>query len=109
VAPRFTLPSSGKRSVRFKVDCRADCRVTARLVVTRSVARRLGLGRSRTAGKVTRSVKAGTRTLTLKLNSKAARALRTRKVRSFRGTLRVSAAYAGVAAESRSRKLTIRR
>jgi hypothetical protein len=30
-------------------------------------------------------------------------------VRSFRGTLRVSAAYAGVAAESRSRKLTIRR
>ncbi len=107
--PSFTLPKSAKRSgVRFKVNCRADCRVTARLVVARSVARRLGLGRSRVAGRLTRNVKGGTRTLTLKLNSKASRALR-RKVRSFRGTLRVSAAYAGVPAVSRSRAVTVKR
>ena len=100
--PSFTLPSSGKRSVRFKVRCAADCRVTAKLVVSARVARRLGLGRSRTAGTLTRTVKGGTTTLTLKLSSKVRR-------RDFRGTLRVSAAYARTAAVSRSRSVAIKR
>ena len=100
--PTFSLPSSGKRSVRFKVTCAADCRVTAKLVVSAAVAKRLGLGRSRTAGTLTRSVKRGTTTLTLKLSSKVRR-------RAFRGTLRVSAAYARTAAVRRSRSLAIKR
>ncbi|HEX6023317.1 MAG TPA: hypothetical protein VFZ00_15075, partial [Solirubrobacter sp.] len=109
--PSLTLPKSAKRSgVRFKVNCRADCRVTAQLVVAKSVAKRLGLGRSRVAGTLTRSVKAGrATTLTLKLKSKAAKALRTNKVRSFRGTLRVGAAYAGASTVSRSRVITVKR
>jgi hypothetical protein len=65
------------------------------------VAKRLGLGRSRTVATLTRRVKAGTTTLTLKLSSKVRR-------RAFRGTLRVTAAYAGTAVR-RSRSVTIKR
>ena len=100
--PTFSLPSSGKRSVRFKLTCAADCRVTAKLVVSAAVAKRLGLGRSRTVGTLTRSVKRGTTTLTLKLSSKVRR-------RAFRATLRVSAAYPRTAAVQRSRSLAIKR
>ncbi len=100
--PMFSLPASGKRSVRFKVTCAADCRVTAKLVVSAAVAKRLGLGRSRTAGTLTRSIKRGSVTLTLRLNSKVRR-------RAFRATLRVSAAYPRTAAVRRSRSLAIRR
>jgi hypothetical protein len=54
-------------------------------------------------------VKAGRRTITLSLNSKARRALRLRKLRSFRGTLHVSVAYADTPAFKAARSLTIRR
>jgi hypothetical protein len=75
--------------------------------VSRSTARRLGLGRSRVAGTLTRNARGGRTTFTLKLNSKARRAMR--KLRSFRATLRVSAAYSGVTPAARSRTVTIRR
>jgi hypothetical protein len=105
--PSLTLPSSGRRSARFSVDCRAACRVIARLEVNASTARRLGLGRSRVAGTLTRNASTGRTTLTLKLNSKATRAMR--KLRSFRATLRVSVAYSGAAPVAQSRSVTVRR
>ena len=105
--PTLTLPSSGRRAARFSVLCSAACRVSARLEVSASTARRLGLGRSRVAGTVTRNAQTGRTTFTLKLNSKAARAMR--KLRSFRATLRVSAAYSGTAPVAGSRTVTIRR
>ena len=108
-APSFTLPASGKRTVRFKVRCFAACRVTAKLTVDRPTARKLGLGRKLTAASLTRSAKAGTTTLTLKLSSKAAKALKQRKVRTFRARLKVTAAYPGVKPVSRSRQLTVKR
>jgi hypothetical protein len=66
--PSFSLPASGRTTVKFKVTCAADCRVTAKLTVDRPTAKRLGLGRVLTAGSLTATVKAGKkRTLTLKL------------------------------------------
>ena len=105
---RFTLPGSGKRSARFKVTCRADCRVTARLVVAavgRAPARARPLAHRRHAHA---HRQAGQRNphpqVELEGGARAAS-----KLRSFRGTLRVSAAYAGTAPVSKSRLLTIKR
>ena len=102
-APSFTLPASGKRTVRFKVRCAVACRVSARLTVDRPTARRLGLGRKLTVVSLSRRAKAGTTTYTLRLPSKA------RKLRSFRARLKVTATYAGAKAVSRSRQLTVER
>jgi hypothetical protein len=104
-APRgaaFTLPASGRRTVRFKVRCAVACRVKATLKVDRATARRLGLGRKLSLVTFSRSAKAGTTTFTLRLPSKA------RRVRSFRARLAVSATYPGAKAVSRSRQLTIK-
>ena len=108
-APSFVLPASGKRTARLKVSCAAPCRLTAALTVDRATARRLGLGRKLTAATLTRNLKAGTTTITLKLSSAAARALQQGKPRSFRARLKVSANYAGAKPVSRSRQLTITR
>jgi hypothetical protein len=99
---RLSLLSSPK----FKVTCAADCRVT----VDRPTAKRLGLGRVLTAGSLTATVKAGRKTLTLKLKSKARRALlRGSKKARYRARLKVTAAYAGQAPVSRSRQLALKR
>ena len=96
--PSFSLPASGKTTVKFKVTCAADCRVTAKLTVDRPTAKRLGLGRVLTAGSLTASVKAGKKTLTLKLKSKARRALlKGSKKARYRARLKVTAAYAATA------------
>jgi hypothetical protein len=103
-APSFTLPASAKRRVRFKVRCAVACRVTARLTVDRPTARRLKLGRKKlTVVSLNRRVKAGTTTLTMRLPSKS------RRLRSYRARLKVTATYPGTKAVSRSRQLTIRR
>ena len=101
--PSFTLPASAKRRVRLKVRCAVACRVTARLTVDRPTARRLGLGRKLTVVSLNRRLKAGTTTLTMRLPSKS------RRLRSYRARLKVTATYPGAKAVSRSRQLTIRR
>ena len=68
-----------------------------------------GLGRKLTAATLTRNLKAGTTTITLKLSSAAARALQRGKPRSFRARLKVTATYAGAKPVSRSRQLTLKR
>jgi hypothetical protein len=108
--PSFSLPASGKTTVKFKVTCAADCRVTAKLTVDRPTAKRLGLGRVLTAGTLTTSVKAGKKTLTLKLKSKARRALlKGSKKARYRARIKVTGAYAATAPVSRSRQLTLKR
>jgi hypothetical protein len=104
------LPARGKTTVKFKVTCALNCKVTAKLTVDRPTAKRLGLGRVLTAGSLTASVKAGKKTLTLKLKSKARRALlKGSKKRSYRARLKVTAAYPATAPISRSRQLTLKR
>ncbi|MDX6584326.1 MAG: extracellular elastinolytic metalloproteinase, partial [Solirubrobacterales bacterium] len=108
--PSFSLPASGKTTVKFKVTCAVDCRVTAKLTVDRPTAKRLGLGRVLTAGSLTASVKAGKKTLTLKLKSKARRALlKGSKKFRHRARLKVTGAYTATAPVSRSRQLTLGR
>jgi extracellular elastinolytic metalloproteinase len=109
-APSFVLPASGKTTVKFKVTCAADCKVTAKLTVDRPTAKRLGLGRVLTAGSLTATVKAGKKTLTLKLASKARRALlKGSKKARYRARLKATAAYTAKAPVSRSRQLTLKR
>ncbi len=94
--PSFSLPASGKTTVKFKVTCAADCRVTAKLTVDRPTAKRLRLGRVLTAGSLTASVKAGKKTLTLKLKSKARRALlKGSKKARYRARLKVTGGLRG--------------
>ena len=109
-APTFSLPASGKTTVKFSVTCALDCAVTAELTVDRPTAKRLGLGKSLTAGSLKASVKAGKTTLTLKLKSKAKKALlKGPKKRTYRARLKATAAYAAATPTSRSRQLTLKR
>ena len=85
----------------FTVTCAATCSVTGKLTVDAKTAKLLKLGRTRTIGTLAQSVKAGKKTLTLKLNLKARRAFqRAKKPKSFKATLTVSARYPGAAAVS---------
>jgi hypothetical protein len=86
--------------------------VTAKLTVDRPTAKRLRLGRSRTAGSLRgKHVKPGrAASVTLKLKRKAARAIRHgSKKRRYRARLKVTAKYAGAKAVLRSTRVTLRR
>ena len=85
--PVFQLSASGKRSVRVRVRCPKACVVTAGLTVDARTARRLGLGGSRSAGSLRRSLKPGSTTLTVTLGSRARRGVV--RIKSFRATLSV--------------------
>jgi hypothetical protein len=85
VRPVFQLAASGKRSVRVKVRCPKACLVSAGLTVDARTAGRLGLGSSRSAGSLRRSLKAGSSTLTVRLGARARRGVA--KVKSFHATL----------------------
>jgi hypothetical protein len=108
--PSFSLPTTGKTTVPFKVTCAADCTVTAKLTVDRPTAKRLGLGKVLTAGSLTATVKAGKKTLTVKLKSKARKALlKGSKKSRYRARLKVTGAYAATPPVSRSGQLTLKR
>jgi len=109
-APTFSLPASGKTTVKFSVTCALACAVTAELTVDRPTAKRLGLGKSLIAGSLKASVKAGKTTLTLKLKSKAKKALlKGPKKRTYRARLKATAAYPATTPTTRSRQLTLKR
>jgi hypothetical protein len=82
--------------------------VTARLTISRSLARRLHL-RSRTVGTLTRTV-TGTRRLTLRvrLSARARRAARRAGLKTVRATLTTRATYADGRSTRSSRKVRIR-
>ena len=84
----FGLSASGKRSVRVRASCPKACAVAATLTVDAKTARRLGLGKSRSAGTLRRSLGAGSATLNVPLSTKAKRGL-TRRVKRFKATLTV--------------------
>jgi len=109
--PSFSLSARGRTTVKFKVTCAAPCDVTAKLTVDRPTAKRLGLGKVLTAGSLSTRVNAGRTTLTLKLKSKARKALlKGSKKRTYRARLKATASYGpGTAPVSRSRQLTLKR
>ena len=103
-APKLTLSASGKRSVSVRVTCATACVVRAGLTVDARTAKRLGLGRSRTAATLRRSLKPGSTTLKVTLSTKARTGLVRAKLKSFKATLKVSAA-----STEAQRRVTIRR
>jgi hypothetical protein len=109
--PSFSLPARGRTTVKFKVTCAAPCDVTAKLTVDRPTAKKLGLGKVLTAGSLSTRVDAGKTTLTLKLKSKARKALlKGPKARTYRARLKATASYGpGTRPVSRSRQLTLKR
>jgi hypothetical protein len=78
--------------------------VKAGLTVDARTAKRLGLGRSRTAATLRRSLKAGSTTLKVTLATKARTGLVRARLKSFKATLKVSAA-----STEAQRRVTIRR
>jgi Fungalysin metallopeptidase (M36) len=109
--PSVLLKASGRRALAFTVTCHALCNVTGTLRVDGRTARRLKLGKRRIVGRVTARLAApGTKTFTVRLNRAAAKALkRERKLKSFKATLIVQAAYPGAAVAFKHRTVTVRR
>jgi hypothetical protein len=108
--PGFVFPQRGKTTVKFKVTCAEPCDVTAELTVDRPTAKRLGLGKKLVAGSLTQTgVPAGRTELTLRLKSKAKKALqKAPKTASFRARIKAKANYAGTPPVSRSAQVTLK-
>jgi hypothetical protein len=104
----LTLSPTGRRfRASFTVACDSACSGTAKLTVTRRLARRLRLGRSRTVGRATfRVTAAGTRAVRVTLTFKTRRAMRRAKLRRLATSLAVVATDAE--AQRTSRRLTAR-
>jgi hypothetical protein len=85
--------------------------VTAELTVDRPTAKKLGLGRNLTAGTLTaKGVKAGKTNLTLKLKTKAKKALlKGPKTRTYRSRIKATGSYGAGSAASRSAQVTLKR
>lgn len=109
--PTFSFPQRGRTAVKFKVTCAAVCDVDAILTVDRPTAKLLGLGKDLTAGSLTQpGVPVGRTELTLKLKSKAAKALVTGpKNVSYRARIKATGTYAGATPVSRSTQVTLKR
>jgi extracellular elastinolytic metalloproteinase len=110
-APRVgALPRRGTNGrLRVKVACDVRCTATAKLTLSNKLARRLGLKNKRTVGSVKRTIAAGaSKRLTVKLSSKAKRALKRHRRRSVKATLTVTARDAGGRRRSARRTVTIR-
>lgn len=105
---RPKLARLARRGLKISVDCTGAMQGSAALKVTRSVKRRLRLGRTTLARRSVRCAGAETKTVTLKPSRKVARALR-RSKRAVRFTVEVRLAGAGQAAQTVTRRLTLRR
>jgi hypothetical protein len=86
-----TLPSTGsKSSTKFKVTCDSPCSGSAKLTISKKVAKQLGL-RSRTVGTLkVRLTAKGTKTFTIKLSAAAKRAMKRKGVKRIATTLTVT-------------------
>jgi hypothetical protein len=107
--PRITLPSSGSNgAARFRVTCEVRCTATAKLLLSKRLARALGL-KSRTVGSVRRTLaQAGSRRLTIKLSSKAKRALRRHHRDRVRATLTLTVRNVDGRSRTAHRTITIK-
>jgi extracellular elastinolytic metalloproteinase len=108
-APQILLPSSGSRGrVTLTVRCDAACFGPVRLKVDRRTARRLKVGRTIGSASV-RLAQAGERRVTVRLTSKAVRALRRARMRTVRVTLSATVRDIGGRSASASRRVRVRR
>ena len=94
VTPKATLrlDPSGRRAVKLRVTCPVRCTLSAKLAVSTSTAKRLGLGKTRTIGTARRTLAAGsTTTITVALTGKAKQRLTKSRLKSFKATFTASA------------------
>ena len=105
-----TPPRRGTNGrLRFRVSCELECTTTAKLTLSKKLARRLGLKNKRTVGSLRRTLAAGTSTrLTIKLTKKAKRALKRHDRKSVKATVSVTVRYADGRRDTAKRTVTIR-
>jgi hypothetical protein len=110
-APTIVLARTGtKGRVRFTVRCDSACAGTARLTITRKLAKKLGLGRRRTVGSLrVRLTAAGQKRFTIKLTKKTLRAMRRAGVRRLTTSLTVTVTDAEHQRAAKGRGTRIRR
>ena len=112
-APVVTISRRGSHGrLRFTVKCDSACSGTARLSISRTLARKLGLGLGRKHTIATRRVrllKAGKKRYTVRLSRKVVRAMRREHVRRISTKLRVNVRDAEQQTGRRSRSPRIRR
>jgi hypothetical protein len=96
---------------RFRVSCELQCTATAKLTLSKKLAKQLGLKKKRTVGSLRRTLAAGTvnKQLTIKLTRKAKRALKRHHRKSVKATVSVTVRYADGRRDTAKRKVTIRR
>jgi extracellular elastinolytic metalloproteinase len=105
-----TLPKRGtKGRAKFKVTCELRCKVTAKLTLSKKLAKQLGLKNKRTVGSLKRTLAAGSsKRLTIKLTSKAKRALKNHGRSRVKATLTVTARYSDGRSRAAHRTITIK-
>ena len=117
IAPRLSvsipaqrLATAGRRGVRATIACSEACRISARVLIDRATARRLGLPRSAalTVGRTSAALtSAGRKTVAVRLSRSASAALS--RVRSLRVTLRTVATDRAGNPRTLERRVTLRR
>jgi extracellular elastinolytic metalloproteinase len=105
-----TPPRRGTNGrLRFRVSCELRCTATAKLTLTKKLAKQLGLKNKRTVGSLRRTLAAGSSSrLTIKLTGKAKRALKRHDRKSVKATVTVTVRYADGRRDTAKRKVTIR-
>jgi PKD domain len=105
-----TPPRRGSRGrLRFRVSCELRCTATAKLTVTKRLAKQLGLRKRRTVGSLRRTLAPGSSPrLTITLTRMAKRALERHDRKSVKATLSVTVRYADGRRDTAKRKVTIR-
>ena len=109
--PVITLVRKGtKGRVRFTVRCDSRCTGTAKLTVTRKLAKRLGLGKHRTVGTLRIKIgKAGQKRFTIKLDKRTLRAMKRAGVRRITTKLSVTVRDAERQRSTKGRATSIKR
>jgi Zn-dependent metalloprotease len=109
--PVVTLVGTGKKGrIRFTVQCDSACSGSAKLTVTRKLAKRLHLGKRRTVGKLRfRLAKAGRKRFTIELNKRTLKALKRAGVRRVATRLAVTVTDHERQRTARTRTARIRR
>jgi hypothetical protein len=107
---KVSLAASGGKRIQVQVSCSVQCRASASAVVSKSDAKKLGLGRQRTIASGSAEIKkAGRVPFTLQLTKKAARALRKKGARKV--AVKVSSRVtdnSGAQQTKRTKRVTLR-
>jgi hypothetical protein len=110
VAPRLAISARGTRArVALGVTCAVRCTVTARLIASKRLARRLKLGRTTTLGTLNVQASPGARRLSVGLSRRVLAAMRRARLRSVTATLSVRTTDAAGHTTRATRKVTVRR